>query len=233
MSAEMDYGDLMQQAEAAAWRSSNSFTSKLQTSVRFTARKQIRKSPTTAIKFVLGKVPFVGSLLSFGAEKISAKIRRKRLAAGLFKHAVGPQGPEAAKYSAKSLAEIGGKIDSNITKQEAAYRDLEAAMTKLSIASFGSGTISALDWLTTFKNAAYAYYRVDHYNVKLANLVDVAQLRLENIERWTEKGTDTLIAGKDELWQIFEERYGQLTDDNVPLLGVGRGRTSSSSSLSL
>jgi hypothetical protein len=233
MSAEVDFGDLMEQAEAAAWRSSNSFTSKLQTSVKFTARKQIRKAPTTAIKFVLGKVPFVGSILSFGAEKISSKIRKKRISAELFKHAVKPDSPVAAKYNAKSLAEIGTKIDSNVTKQEAAYRDLEAEMTKLRAASFGAGSISALDWLTTFKNAAYAYYRVDHYNVKLADLVEVAQVRLENIEKWTEKGTDSLVEGKDELWQIFQERYGHLIDDNVPLLGVGRPRSSSSSSLSV
>jgi hypothetical protein len=232
MSAEVDFSDLMERAEAAAWRSSNSFTSKLQTSVKFTARKQIRKAPTTAIKFVLGKVPFVGSLLSFGAEKISAKIRKKRITAGLFKHAVQPDSPVAAKYNAKSLSEIATKIDSNVTKQEAAYRDLEAAMTKLRTASFGAGTITALDWLAAFKNAAYAYYRVDHYNVKLADLVEVAQLRLENIEKWTEKGTDSLVEGKNELWQVFEERYGHLTDDNVPLLGVGRPRSSSSSSLS-
>ena len=112
MSAEVDFSDLMEHAEAAAWRSSNSFTSKLQTSVKFTARKQIRKAPTTAIKFVLGKVPFVGSLLSFGAEKISAKIRKKRITAGLFKHAVKPDAPVAAKYNAKSLSEIATKIDS-------------------------------------------------------------------------------------------------------------------------
>jgi hypothetical protein len=231
MSAEADFSDLMEQAEGAAWRSSNSFTSKLQTSVKFTARKQIRKAPSTAIRFVLGKVPFVGSLLSFGAEKITAKIRKKRLAAGLFKHAVAPDSPVAAKYNAKSLSEIATKIDSNVTKQEAAYRDLAAAMTKLRASSFGAGSISALEWLTTFKSAAYAYYRVDHYNVKLADLVEVAQLRLENIEKWTEKGTDSLVEGKDELWQIFEERYGHLIDDNVPLLGVGRARSSSSASL--
>ena len=233
MSADADFSDLMEMAEAAAWRSSHSFTSKLQTSVKFTARKQIRKAPTSAIKFVLGKVPFVGSVLSFGAEKISSKIRKKRISAALFKLAVGPASPVAAKYSAKSLAEIGTKIDSNVTKQEAAYRDLEAAMTKLRAASFGAGSISALDWLTTFKSAAYAYYRVDHYNVKLADLVELAQIRLESIEKWTEKGTDSLVEGKDELWQIFEERYGHLIDDNVPLLGVGRPRSSSSSSLSL
>ena len=139
MSAEIDFSDLMEQAEGAAWRSSNSFTSKLQTSVKFTARKQIRKAPSTVIKFVLGKVPFVGSVLSFGAEKISSKIRKKRISAALFKHAVKPDSPVAAKYNAKSLAEIGTKIDSNVTKQEAAYRDLEAAMTKLRAASFGAG----------------------------------------------------------------------------------------------
>ena len=154
MSAESDFSDLMEQAEGAAWRSSHSFSSKLQTNVKFTARKQIRKAPLTAIKFVLGKVPFVGSVLSFGAEKIGAKLRKKRIAAGLFKHAVAPESPVAAKYNAKSLADIGTKIDSNVTKQEAAYRDLEAAMTKLRTASFGAGTISALDWLTTFKSAA-------------------------------------------------------------------------------
>ncbi len=233
MSAEADFSDLMEQAEGAAWRSSHNFTSKLQTSAKFTARKQIRKAPITAIKVVLGKVPFVGSVLSFGAEKISSKIRKKRIAAALFKHAVAPESPAAAKYNAKSLTDLGTKIDSNVTKQEAAYRELEAAMTKLRTASYGAGSISALDWLTTFKNAAYAYYRVDHYNVKLADLVEVAQVRLESIEKWTDKGTDSLVEGKDELWQIFEERYGHLLDDNVPLLGVGRPRSSSSSNLSL
>ena len=82
MLAELDFSDLMENAESAAWRSSNSFTSKLQTSVKFTARKQIRKAPTTTIKSFSGRCRSSAPLLSFGAEKISAKIRKKRITAG-------------------------------------------------------------------------------------------------------------------------------------------------------
>jgi hypothetical protein len=87
---------------------------------------------------------------------------------------------------------------------------------------------TAMDWLNAFKAAAYAYYRVDHYNVKLAELVELAQWRMEKLEEWTEKGTDLLVTGKDDLWKAFDDRYEDFIDDNVPLLGVGRVRSSSS-----
>jgi protein-tyrosine-phosphatase len=228
MPAEDEFGQLMEEAEAAAWRKSNAFTSRLQTSVRFTARKAIRKSPAKVIKFLVGRVPVVGSALGFGVEKISEKIRKKRVKAAVFKHQVGPSTPAGAKAMSKSLADMGTNIDKNITKQEAAYRDLVAAMERLNVLSIGPGATTALDWVNAFKNAAYAYYRVDHYNVKLADLVEQAQWRLERLEEWAEEGTDFLVTGKEELWKAFEERYEDFVDDNVPLLGVGRARSSSS-----
>src|SRR5438045_5699635 len=101
-------------------------------------------------------------------------------------------------------------------------------MERLNVLSIGPGATTALDWVDAFKNAAYAYYRVDHYNVKLADLVEQAQWRLERLEEWAEEGTDFLVTGKEELWKAFEERYEDFVDDNVPLLGVGRARSSSS-----
>lgn len=228
MPAEDEFAQLMEEAEAAAWRKSHTFTSRLQTSVRFTARKAIRKSPTTVIKFLVGKVPIIGSALSFGVGKISDKIRKKRLKAAVFKYQVEESTAVGAKFMSKSLADIGATIDKNITKQQAAYRDLEAAMSRLNLLSVGPGQTTALDWLNAFKNAAYAYYRVDHYNVKIAEMVELSQWRLEKLEEWTEKGTDLLITGKDELWTSFEDRFEDFVDDNVPLLGVGRARSSSS-----
>ena len=218
----------MDDSEKAAWRKSNTFSSRLQTSVSFTARKVIRKSPTTGIKFILGKVPIIGSVLSFGAGKISDKIRQKRLRAGVFKAEVESPNAVGAKFMSKSLSEIAGNIDKNITKQQSAYREMEAAMSKLDVASVGLGSITALDWINAFKNAAYAYYRVDHYNVKLAELVELAQGRLDKVEDWTDKGTDVLVSGKDDLWNAFDARYEDFIDDDVPLLGVGRARSSSS-----
>jgi hypothetical protein len=227
MSAEVEFAQLMEEAEAAAWRKSHTFTARLQTSVKFTARKAIRKSPTTVIKFLAGKVPIIGSVLSFGVGKISDKIRKKRLKAAVFKYQVEESTAVSAKFMSKSLADIGSTIDKNITKQQAAYRDLESAMTRLNLLSVGPGATTALDWLNAFKNAAYAYYRVDHYNVKLAELVELAQWRMEKLEEWTEKGTDLLVTGKDDLWTAFDDRYEDFVDDNVPLLGVGRARSSS------
>lgn len=227
MPAEEEFTQLMEDAEAAAWRKSHTFTSRLQTSVKFSARKALRKSPTTVLKFIVGKVPIVGSALSFGVGKISQKIRQKRVRAGVFKYQVEEPTAVGAKFMSKSLSDIGSNIDKNITKQQAAYRDLEAAMGKLNSMSVGYGETTALDWLNAFKNAAYAYYRVDHYNVKLAEMVELAQSRLEKLEDWTEAGTDLLVTGKDELWRCFDERFESLIDDNVPLLGVGRVRSSS------
>jgi hypothetical protein len=226
MSAEEEFEHLMEDAEIAAWRKSNTFTSRLQTSVKFSARKAIRKSPTTVIKFVVGKVPIIGGILSLGVGQISDKIRRKRMAAGVFKSAVEPANAVAAKFMSKSLSEIGAKIDANITKQQTAYRDLEAATAKLNSASSGAGEIAALDWLNAFKNAAYAYYRVDHYNVKLAELVELSQRRLEKLEEWAIHGTDFLVSGKVDLKSCFEERFESFVDDRAPLL-MGRSRSSS------
>lgn len=227
MRAEDEFEQLMEEAEAAAWRKSHAFSSRLQTSVKFSARKAVRKSPTAAVKFIVGKVPIIGSALSFGVGKISDKIRQKRLRAGVFKHQVEEPTAVGAKFMSKSLSEIGASIDKNITKQQAAYRDLEAALNRLNLLSVGPGETTALDWLNAFKNAAYAYYRVDHYNVKIAEFVELAQWRLEKLENWTEAGTDLLVAGKEDLWKTFEERFESLIDDNVPLLGAGRPRSSS------
>jgi hypothetical protein len=218
MAAEEEFQQLMADAEAAAWRKSHSFPSRLQTSVKFSARKAIVKSPTTVLKFLVGKVPIIGSALSFGVGKISAKIRAKRLKAGVFKYQVEEPTAIGAKFMSKSLADIGGNIDSNITKQQAAYVELQTALTKLETMSGGAGSATALEWLTAFKNAAYAYYRVDHYNVKIAEMVELAQWRLEKLEEWTEQGTDLLITGKAGLQTTFETHYEELIDERSHLL---------------
>ncbi|WP_031497114.1 hypothetical protein [Bryobacter aggregatus] len=231
MPSQDEFNQIMEEAEAAAWRNSHNFTSRLQTSARFTGRKMMRKSPTMAIRFLAGRVPLVGSVLSFGVDKISAKIRQKRLKAGVFKAEGESASAVNAKFMSKSLSELATKIDSNITKQKAAYQELDAALRKLNQADSGSGEISCQDWLNAFKAAAYAYYRVDHYNLKIAELVDLGESRMENLGKWAEAGTDLLVSGKDELWKVFDERHDSLTDSDLRLLGAGRVRSSSSSSL--
>ena len=227
MPAEDEFRQLMEDAEAAAWRKSHTFTSRLQTSVKFSARKAVRKSPTTVIKFIVGKVPIVGSALSFGVGKISQKIRQKRVRAGVFKYQVEEPTAVGAKFMSKSLSDIGSSIDKNITKQQAAYRELEAAMGRLNSLSVGHGETAALDWLNAFKNAAYACTTASITTSQTSGDGGTRAMAPEKLEDWTETGTDLLVTGKDDLWKCFDERFESLVDENLPLLGAGRVRSSS------
>ncbi len=226
--AEQDFEELMEQAEAAAWRKSNSFTGKFATSAYFTARKAIRTSPLQALKFFAGHVPFAGPALSFGIGKIGTKIRGKRINAKLFKARM-ESTAEASKILAKSISELATKIDGTITKQKAACADLKTAGVALN--SISANT-SAQAWTQAFWNAAYAYYRVDHYNVTLADRIDKATEYLEKAAEYSEKCTTDLMTGERELRALFVEAHGQIVGVDFPLLG-SRGRSSSSSSLSL
>ena len=228
MPAEDEFEHLMGEAEAAAWTSSHAFVSRLQRSAWFSARKAVKKSPGLVIKFVVGKVPIVGFALSFAAGKITDKIRNKRQRANIFKHEGEPVSAVGAKVMSKSLSELAASIDKNITKQQAAYRELESALNKLDGFNRSGSPTTATAWVDGFKAAAYAYYRVDHYNVKIAGLVEVAEVRLEKVEEWAEKGTDLLIEGKENLWKALEASFESMIDEHSALLGSGRGRSSSS-----
>ena len=226
MSAQAEFDSLMEEAEAAAWRKSHSMTGKITTSAFYTARKAVVTSPSKGASFLASHVPIVGPLLSFGVEKLSAKIRRKRIAAAVFKQQIAAETTTSgAKALMKNLADLATKLDGNMTKQEAAFRELNTAMTRLD-AVCRVPTTTAQAWTQAFWNAAYAYFRVDHYNVKLAELVDDAQEHLARASKYTEGCTDDLVRGKEDLWKTFEGAYNAVIGEDFPLLG--RGRSSSS-----
>ena len=70
---------------------------------------------------------------------------------------------------------------------------------------------------------------MDHYNVKLAEMIDRTDAQMEVLGKFAEDSNKALIDGKADLQSMFVAAYDSLITDSTPLLG----RTSSSSSFSL
>lgn len=228
--AEEAFVELMKTADAAAWNKSHSLPSKISTSVYYTARKTIRTLPRTGLIALTGKIPFVGSLVSLGATKIADKIRAKRIAAGVFAAQGKAQeavAPADVKALAKAIADRTKKIDENFTKLSDAWDTLRASITTLEGLASGSNT-TAQAWTTGFWNAAYAYGRVDHYNLKLADMIDDNNGQMEILSKFIEDSTQALVNGKPPLQDMFVAAYDSLVTASTPLLG----RQGSSSSWS-
>lgn len=229
MSAEIEFNALMEQAEAAAYRKSKDFTSRLQTSASFTARKQFRKAGRTVTLFVVGRVPLVGSAIARGVEWVLDRNRKKKIEAALRRPAAWSSETRDAvflKANAKSLAEIGATLDRNILKHQAAFNECQAAAAKLNALANTNTTAQA--FLDAFKKAAITYYRWEHYNEKLAETVDMGDCRLRAIAKFTEDETQSAIGFYQSLKDVFEEAYPHIAgeSDEIPLL-QGRPRSSS------
>jgi len=218
--AEDAFVELMKEADAAAWRKSHSLPSKISTSIYYTARKAIRTSPAKAASFLASHIPFVGSLAVLGVNKIAAKIRRKRIAAGVFA-AEGAEReavtPADVKALAKAIADRTKKIDENFTKLSDAWGKLRTNTGVLDRLARTPGT-TAQAWTTAFWDAAYAYGRVDHYTLKLADMIDNSNAQMDILGKFVEDSTDALVTGKGDLQEMFVAAYDSLITDSTPLL---------------
>ncbi len=229
--AEDAFIDLMKEADAAAWRKSHALPSKITTSIYYTARKAIVTAPSKGASFLASHIPIVGAIAAFGAGKLTDKIRKARVAAKVFaaegrdREEVSPQDVKAL---AKAIADRAKKMDENFTKLSDAWGALRTATTSLDTLARAPRT-TAQAWTTGFWNAAYAYGRVDHYNVKLAEMIDRTDAQMEVLGKFAEDSNKALIDGKADLQTMFVAAYDSLITDSTPLLG----RTSSSSSFSL
>lgn len=118
-------GDAMLGAAKEANRlNAGSLSHKIATKLKYTGRKQLIHAPQNVGLAALGKIPFAGALISFGADwavkKYSASLAEKKQAN--YKNAVNQGGNDLedlrkqAKWDAKSLKDLCEKLDGNQVK---------------------------------------------------------------------------------------------------------------------
>lgn len=226
MTAEIHFKNLMHDASAYAWKKSNAISGTVSTSLYFTIRKAIRTSPAKTAVALFEKIPFVGAPASFVAGEIFKKVRDKRIkSAALGEIYSDEKTHKGSKALMKNMAMIATVIDGNMTKHEKALSELIAARSML-----GFAFTSSEAWTRAFWRVAYAYYRVDHYNLKIASLMDSCKDYLKSVEEYNEKCSHQLRDGEDQLWKIFEPAYNEITENDQEAYLLPRGRSSSSSS---
>ena len=235
---EQFYLSVMKEAQVLAWQKSSQVGGKLSTTFRETGRKQLKNLPVTAIKAVVGHIPFVGGVASAGVNFLANKIRDGRVANQALA-AIMPKGgarsaeegdaPVAAgrssdvKVLAKDLQLIAQNFDRNVLKFTA---ELEAVRNKLNqLAAAPTSTYQV--WMQRYSEVAYHYFRLLHYTEKLAGYRDQMEERLSICSQYVEAIDKWSVGLEEILKEAFVAGAEAIDDPKGPLL---RGRSGSSSS---
>lgn len=218
---------LMKDAEDAAEAESTGLPGRIRTAAFFTARKQLRKAPGKIVTAALAHIPVVGAALGTGSALVQDALRKKRVKRkGLLAASQAGYSATSAKDCAKSLSDLAKIIDGNVTKQSKALADLDSAIDRLNALKLSA--CSYEDFMLKFWDLAYAYYRVDHYNVKLVKLLDDASRLFAPVQRYVDSQYKELQVTDDAMKKNFIAMCDAFQGDDAPLLGLRRQGSSSS-----
>jgi|SRR5579871_553334 len=229
MSAEDDAKLIIAEAEAAADKSSSELPGKIKTTAYYSARKAFKKSPQTAVTVLISHVPVVGPVLGAGSTFLKnyfeKKAKKKKGLAAISAASVSITHAQNAKALAKYLSQTAAKIDENITKFGDAEAKHREAVTKFRAAAESDETTYE-KFVARFWDVAYAYYLMEHYNVKLAKMTDDCMTMVTGIAQFIESEAANLEGYDKTMVEDFVELSEGFEDPKQPLLG--RGRSSSS-----
>ncbi len=215
---------LLEEAETAAENESKTLSGRVRTAGFFTARKQLKKGPAKVVTAALEHIPFVGPTLGAASGTLQGIVRNKRVKKkGLHAVCTATYTSSSAKDCAKALGLLATKIDENLTKQASALASFHEAIDQLNALEMKQ--CSYEEFIEKFWTLIYCYYRVDHYNVKLAKLVDDTSRYAGGVQNFVETQNHELKQDTD-LKSNFLEMSAAFLGDDQPLL---RGRGSSSS----
>lgn len=187
------FDTVMETAQKKAEGESNTFAGRFFTWTHYKVRKEVKHLPQSALSTVAGHfVPIAGSKLT---AKLFEKLRSRKIKGVL-------SNPNADAYSlskaqAKEMRSLGEKIDENLTK----FNDATTAY--LQNCDRFAKEIQPAQAQTYFEWAAFSYYRMDHYTVKLLYLLNDLDNYLESVAQYLEECSGALFEEKERLRDAF------------------------------
>ncbi len=219
----------MEELATSAKVKSFSKSGKLNTKGRMLAHAIRKAIPKAGVSFAIAHIPLLGPSLSAGSGLVLSAIRDKRKSAKAldlihtsYATRESPLSLGDVKTVMKDLQIKANLLDSNLTKQQDEIASLKAALTDLSKEASNFET-----WSDRFSRAGYHYFRVLHYNEKVADLIDVLNQRLDYCIRYVKECDQQAVDTLPQLRDVYVEAMSAMNDVRAPLLGM-RGRSSSS-----
>jgi hypothetical protein len=222
------FDEVMQELSTSAGAKSFSRSGKLVTKGRTVAHAIRKVIPKAGVSFAIAHIPVVGPTLSAGSGLVLSAIRDKRKSNKalnvIYRSYATPDSTLSVsdvKTVMKDLQIKANLLDSNLTKQKAEIESLQASLVDLDKEAPNFQT-----WSDRFSKAGYHYFRVLHYNEKVADLIDALQQRLDYCTRYVKQCDSKAVETLPQLRAVYTD--GMRTIDSVesPLLGM-RARSSS------